>query len=177
LAIEAEIDGMRLISTNVHRTHITELLVLDLLLGNKLVGKCHYFQGRGYYPPWIELDYDPWPRGLGLEVKLFRVFYDILPDQGRFFISYVRDRDTLNMLQSGFSPVDTPLGLSLLRAGFAWFKNWYFPEGGNEGGLKLQANKVLREEDRRRELEELSAEVKTPEARQVIAEMLAKGKP
>jgi hypothetical protein len=35
-------------------------------------------------------------------------------------------------------PAATPLGLVLLAAGCRWFKDWYFPEGGREGGTKLQ---------------------------------------
>ncbi|ABP96297.1 MULTISPECIES: DUF1122 family protein [Metallosphaera] len=174
--IEGVIRGKRLESVNVVQTHIAELKAFELLLDGKPLGKCNYFTGRGYYPPWIELDYDPWPRQLGLEAELFKFFFDILPDNGRFFITYYKDPRTFNAIIRGFSVADTELGRSLLIAGFTWFKNWYFPEGGNEGGMKIQANKTLSQETRRRQLSELLAEVKTPESNRLLVELLAQGK-
>lgn len=174
--IEGVIGGKILRSVNVTQTHIAELKAFELLLDERPLGKCNYFTGRGYYPPWIEVDYDPWPREQGLEVELFKLIYDLLPDNGRFFVTYYRDNNTFNAIMKGFSVADTELGRSLLRAGFTWFKNWYFPEGGNEGGMKIQANKTLDQETRRRQLSELLAEVKTPESNGLIVELLAQGK-
>lgn len=93
--------GKRLESVNVVQTHIAELKAFELLLDGKPLGKCNYFTGRGYYPPWIELDYDPWPRQLGLEAELFKFFFDILPDNGRFFITYYKDPRTFNAIIRG----------------------------------------------------------------------------
>ena len=42
--------------------------------------------------------------------------------------------------------------LAMLRAGCRWFKDWYYPEGGREGGTKLQATVPL--DDRRRQASE-----------------------
>jgi hypothetical protein len=44
----------------------------------------------------------------------------------------------------------TPLGLALLRADCPWFKDWYFPEGGRDGGTKLQGALLLDEQRRSR---------------------------
>lgn len=58
-------------------------------------------------------------------------------------------------------PQATPLGLVLLEAGCRWFKDWYFPEGGMEGGTKLQGtvplDEVRRLEGAGKLLEELEA--------------------
>jgi len=43
------------------------------------------------------------------------------------------------------------------ESGFRWFKDWYFPEGGLEGGQKLQANKPM---DERHNCERIDATVK-----------------
>lgn len=134
-----------------------------------------FFLGRGYYPPWIELDYDPWPRREQIEVDIFKVFFDLLKENGRFFVTYYKDSSTFGAIMRGLSIADTELGRSLIRAGFTWFKNWYFPEGGNEGGMKVQANKNMDINVRKRHLTELLAEVKTPESRELIAELLAQG--
>ncbi|QKQ99743.1 DUF1122 domain-containing protein [Metallosphaera tengchongensis] len=173
--IEGNIRGKRIRSDNISSTHIKELKVFDLKLDDRLVGKCHYFTGRDYYPPWIELDYNPWPREEGLEIDLFRVIYERLPDGGRFFVTYYRDEDTLRGIMNGLSVADTPLGVSLLTSGFTWFKNWYFPEGGNEGGMKVQANKTLSRSERLRQLEELLAEVKTPNGKKIVTDLIAQG--
>lgn len=78
---------------------------------------------------------------------IFVFIYHFLPAGGKLFVTYIRDNETREMLYKGFSPPDTPLGFSLLKAGFTWFKDWYYPEGGNEGSPKLQANKPLNKED------------------------------
>lgn len=43
-----------------------------------------------------------------------------------------------------------PLGLALLAVGCRWFKDWYFPEAGREGGTKLQGTLPLDAAHRRR---------------------------
>lgn len=146
------------------RTHIKELIYFEIYLGDKLVGKCNYFSGREYYPAWLEIDYIPWLREQSneLEVSFFKVLYDFLPYNSRLFVTYNKDKETSDLIFKGFSVLDTPLGFSLLKAGFTWFKVWYFPEGGNEGGPKIQANKPINEEIGKKELIELldSEEIK-----------------
>jgi hypothetical protein len=62
-------------------------------------------------------------------------------------IAYASD-DTERALRRRVPPAATPLGLALLGAGCRWFKDWYYPEGGREGGTKLQATLPLDEERR-----------------------------
>ena len=57
--------------------------------------------------------------------------------------------ETERGLKLGFPPQVTPLGYYLWNNGFRWFKDWYFPEGWKEGGMKLQATRPLDEDVRR----------------------------
>ena len=53
-------------------------------------------------------------------------------------------RTTQLGLLAGIPPLATPLGALLFDIGCGnSFKDWYFPEGGQEGGRKLQGNKAL----------------------------------
>jgi hypothetical protein len=52
-------------------------------------------------------------------------------------------RTTQVGLLGGVPPIATPLGMLLYDIGSGdSFKDWYFPEGGQEGGRKLQGNKA-----------------------------------
>ena len=62
-------------------------------------------------------------------------------------VAYEGD-DTERALRRRVPPAATPLGLAMLAAGCRWFKDWYYPEGGREGGTKLQGTLPL--DDRRR---------------------------
>ncbi len=57
---------------------------------------------------------------------------------GAVMVAYNGD-DTERALHRRVPPAATPIGLALLGAGCRWFKDWYFAEGGREGGTKLQA--------------------------------------
>ena len=156
------------------RQHIRELKLCVMTLDGKEVGNSFFFSGRPpFYPKWLEVVYDPWPRNEGLEVGLFRWVAGLLGPGGRLFVVYLKDEGTRKLLTYGANPAETPLGLSLLRAGFTWFKDWYFPEGGAEGGMKLQANLPLNDEDAVRQLRNLLSEVKSEETRKVIEEQIA----
>lgn len=157
---------------NEKKTHIRELSYFEVYLGGRLLGKCHYFSGRDYYPAWLEIDYIPWIRqeDQELEVQFFKNVYNFLPYNSRLFVTYDKDTETSELIFKGFSVLDTPLGFSLLRAGFTWFKVWYFPEGGNEGGPKIQANKPINEEIGKKELAKLleSEDIKNPNVKEWI---------
>jgi len=56
---------------------------------------------------------------------------------GSIMVAYGGD-ETERALRRRVPPPATPLGLVLLEAGCRWFKDWYYPEGGREGGTKLQ---------------------------------------
>jgi hypothetical protein len=57
---------------------------------------------------------------------------------GAVMVAYDAD-ETERALRRRVPPAATPVGLALLSAGCRWFKDWYFPEGGREGGTKLHA--------------------------------------
>ncbi|MBP1357579.1 MAG: DUF1122 family protein [Sulfolobus sp.] len=157
---------------NLRDTQIRELKMFEMYLGDKLVGRVFYFGGRDYYKPWFEIDYHPWPREEGIEIELFRLFYESLEGGSKFFVTYNRDPITASLLERGYHPSETPLGKSLLLSGFTWFKDYYFAEGGNEGFQKLQANKPISKEAGKRELEEMLKEVRDIETRILIQRLI-----
>ena len=71
-----------------------------------------------------------------------------------------QDDDTERALRRRVPPAATPLGLALLGAGCRWFKDWYFPEGGREGGTKLQGTLPLDEQRRNQAEGELATELR-----------------
>lgn len=160
-------------SRNIKRLHIKELYSFDLYLGEKFVGRCFYFKGRDYYKPWLEIDYIPWPRNENLEVELFKIINKFLGSSGKIFVTYIRDSETKNQLLKSYHPAETSLGFSLLKAGFTWFKDWYFTEGGNEGAPKIQANSPENEEVEYLNLKTLLEEVKRSEVKNWIENRIA----
>jgi len=74
-------------------------------------------------------------------------------------VAYEGD-ETEKALRRRVPAAATPLGLSMLRAGFRWFKDWYYPEGGREGGTKLQGTLPLDDERRARAEEQLRRELR-----------------
>ncbi|MEM0214038.1 MAG: DUF1122 family protein [Ignisphaera sp.] len=73
----------------------------------------------------------------------------------RLFIEYVYDRETWKALEIGVPPHLTRLGFMLLENGFTWFKDWYYPEGFMEGNPKIQVEKPLDDDMRRRHIVDL----------------------
>ncbi|MDI6873906.1 DUF1122 family protein [Candidatus Solincola sp.] len=129
-----------------------------------------FFMGRGeYIKPWMEFRYDPvasFPgdddldlEEYGLTGELIGLLGSMIPPGGSLMVIYGAEphplaRETERGLKRNFPPMATPLGLYLWKAGFRWFKDWYFPEGWLEGAMKLQATRPLDEEIRaRREYE------------------------
>ena len=73
-------------------------------------------------------------------------------------IAYEGD-ETERALRRKVPPAATELGLAMLRAGCRWFKDWYYPEGGREGGTKLQGTLPLDDVRRLSSEERLRAEL------------------
>lgn len=130
-----------------------------------------YFAGR---QPWLKDWFDVYylstatfqdgaavDLGQGLDLELFELIYDCLEPGGKIFVAYTvgPHEKTEQALTRGFPAAATPLGHLLWRAGFRWFKNWYFPEGWREGGPKIQANKPLNAEVGRKLEEHAAAEL------------------
>lgn len=99
----------------------------------------------------------------GLDVKLFKSIGKLIPFGGSLMVAYGMlwgeskvHRDTSLALDLGIPPIATPIGYLLFHADcWAGFKNWYIPEGGNEGPKKLQGFKALDREDARRRAGEI----------------------
>jgi hypothetical protein len=109
----------------------------------------------GPYPGqnWVEvfdLDLPPALQGQdGWEARLAPYLGPVgaaIPPGGHLMVEYDKDlwRTTQSGLLAGIPPLATPLGALLFAVGCGdSFKDWYFPEGGQEGGPKLQGNKAL----------------------------------
>jgi hypothetical protein len=74
-------------------------------------------------------------------------------------VAYEAD-ETEAALRRRVPPAATPLGIALLRAGCRWFKDWYYPEGGREGGTKLQGTLPLDDQRRRQAGQEMADELR-----------------
>lgn len=172
--LNGKFENIMIESKDIRETHIRELKKFTIYVNAKELGTAYYFMGRGFYSPWLEIDYSPWLRREGIEDQFFLFIYYFLPPGGKVFVTYLRDKETRDMLYKGFHPAETPLGFSLLKAGFTWFKDWYYPEGGNEGLPKIQANKPLNKDDEDRQLRQLLDEVKKEDVKKFIESRLVK---
>ena len=121
-------------------------------------GPVRFVQGlfaAGRYPGmnWAEIfDVDlpaAVPHAPGWEEALdpyLRPLADVIPPGGHLMIEYEKDlwSTTQLALLAGVPPIATPMGRLLHRLDCAGsIKDWYFPEGGQEGGRKLQGNRPL----------------------------------
>ncbi|MEM1599029.1 MAG: DUF1122 family protein [Pyrobaculum sp.] len=100
------------------------------------------FKGRPpHYGPWAEAfsisprAHEKWLR------EVLCVLYRYMEPGDVLYVEYVDDPDTFVKLQRGDPPEETRIGKLLVECGFKIVKNWYHPEGGLEGGMKLQATK------------------------------------
>ncbi|MDQ3889492.1 MAG: DUF1122 family protein [Actinomycetota bacterium] len=106
--------------------------------------------------PWIEASVARDDEGFAAE--LVAALADLLPPGGYVMVGY-GDDETERGLKRRFPPAVTPLGKALFDAGCTWFKDWYYPEGWMEGGMKLQGNKPISDEARTAHLGELRGEI------------------
>ncbi|HEX2025162.1 MAG TPA: DUF1122 family protein [Actinomycetota bacterium] len=93
----------------------------------------------------------PWADLVVEDLEVIPAVVDAVGPGGSIMVAYERD-ETERALRRKAPPPATPLGLAMLRAGVRWFKDWYYPEGGREGGTKLQGTLPL-DDERRRESE------------------------
>ncbi len=127
-----------------------------------------YFRGRGKtYGPWFEIDFK---RKIGFDShstelsneelkKLFKRIIDLLPPGGRIMVVYAEHKETEDALQKNIPSPATPIGSLLFWAGCVWFKDWYFPEGGREGNVKLQGEKPINEDSKKEGLSKIKKEL------------------
>jgi hypothetical protein len=102
--------------------------------------------------PWADLVVD--------DTSVLRDVANALGPGASLMVAYEGD-ETERALRRRVPPSATPLGLELLRAGCCWFKDWYYPEGGREGGTKLQGTLPLDEERRTRARQALAEELRS----------------
>jgi hypothetical protein len=93
----------------------------------------------------------PWADLVVEDLAVIPEVVEALGPGGSLMVAYEGD-ETERALRRKVPPAATPVGLAMLRAGCRWFKDWYYPEGGREGGTKLQATVPL--DDRRRQASE-----------------------
>jgi hypothetical protein len=101
----------------------------------------------------------PWADLVVTEPAVLPEVARALGEGASLMVGYEGD-DTERALRRRVPPAATPLGLAMLQAGCRWFKDWYFPEGGREGGTKLQGTLPVNEDRRRRAEGELVAELR-----------------
>jgi hypothetical protein len=101
----------------------------------------------------------PWADLVVTEPAVLPEVARALGEGASLMVGYQAD-DTERALRRRVPPAATPLGLAMLRAGCRWFKDWYFPEGGREGGTKLQGTLPLDEERRNQAEGELAGELR-----------------
>ena len=188
---DREIDGYSLAVSDFKRGRTDRESYFNLFLnrGGRLSAKPVvqglFFMGRGdYIKPWLEFRYMPRVElgegeevdlvNTGLTDRLFSVLAELIPPGGSMMVIYGAEphpllKDTEKGLKRNFPPAVTPLGHHLWRAGFRWYKDWYFPEGWMEGGMKLQAtiplDDYIRRERERKTLDELEEFMRDLEGR------------
>jgi hypothetical protein len=94
-----------------------------------------------------------------IEKKMISLCCQHLPSAGKIFISYDQDMETAKGLMLHIPPPLTRLGFLLFQDGCTWFKDWYFPEGGMEGGQKLQGEKPLDQKNKERQMQEMRKQI------------------
>lgn len=176
----SKIDGVKInsfttILTEKNEGRFAEETNFKLLLKNNrgevsetpiLRGK--FYSGRGkYYRPWIEIDFT---EKIDFESsseklsdhalqELFQTTSSIIPSGGWIFVVYEGHKETEEGLNKLIPPVATRIGFFLYKSGCVWFKNWYFAEGGKEGRKKLQGEKPLNGEAKRKSLAKIYQEL------------------
>ncbi|MFO7791394.1 MAG: DUF1122 family protein [Candidatus Saliniplasma sp.] len=134
--------------------HKRKLLYMSVYLGNK-----------PYYKGWVELfginneltfkgdkiSYF----GSNIENNLISLISQHSSAGEKLFIEYQRDEETLSASNRGIPEPLTRLGHLLFQNGYTWFKDWYFAEGFNEGGQKLQGEKPIDDESREMHLQDI----------------------
>lgn len=148
---------------------------IEILLTSENVQKrllvMKVFYGRPpYYRRWVEVF--SISRELVFNSRIFRFIGSVYEERlieclsrfleggERLFIDYMYDNETRRALELSIPPSLTRLGYMLLQRGFTWFKDWYYPEGFMEGGPKLQVEKPIDENSRKRHMEELCREAR-----------------
>lgn len=174
-----DIDGTKAYARNVKACGIMGTQSLEIYLkdgpAEERVFCAAVFPGREpFYRPWIDIfcikdriDLRPLDRGYYdyydsvIEDALLGAFCGALGPGEKVFIEYYSDRETSYGLAIGIPPALSRQGYKLFNLGFTWFKDWYFSEGGHEGGQKLQGEKPLDNIVRMKHLMSIRAEARS----------------
>lgn len=168
-----EVDGRWIYGKNPAPCKLKGALSLDVYLQERseerhLLRLTAYCGRMPYYRPWIELycinsslDFSSAFEYYNSDVEdaLLSELSRSLGPGGKIFIEYYNDPETSRGLAFGCPPAVTRQGCKLFDAGFTWFKDWYFSEGGHEGGQKLQGEMPLNDSARRLQMERLRREI------------------
>lgn len=100
----------------------------------------------------------PWADLVVTDLSVLVAVAAALGPGGSVMVAYAGD-ETERALRRKVPPAATPIGFALLAAGCRWFKDWYYAEGGREGGTKLQGTLPLDETHRARAERALRAEL------------------
>jgi len=170
-----EVDGRRIYARNPAPCKLKGALSLDVYLQErseerKLLRLTAYSGRMPYYRPWIELycinsslDFSSAFEYYDSDVEdlLLRELSRSLGPGEKIFIEYYNDPETSRALAFGYPPAITRQGCKLFDLGFTWFKDWYFSEGGHEGGQKLQGEMPMNDNARSLQMERLRREIGT----------------
>lgn len=129
---------------------------------NAEVARIKFFTGRPpHYGRWIEVfSINPTVvtikgtvkfHGSPLETTLLGILSETLGPGDVIYVEYIEDLETKIQLQRGYPPFLSRLGYVLLKLGFTWLKDWYYPEGGWEGNPKLEGVKPANAEEKARD--------------------------
>jgi len=126
-----------------------------------------FFPGRKpHYRPWIEIFCikNPLEPGMcyydsSIEDALLEFFSGALGPGGKIYVEYLCDRETAYGLALGYPPVTTRQGYRLFNHGFTWFKDYYYSEGGHEGGQKLEGEKPLDKVAREKHMKNIKSDI------------------
>jgi hypothetical protein len=182
-----EVDGGRIFARNINCCRLRGTLAFDIYLQDGIQEEpmlcMAAFPGiEPHYRPWMEIfcirgssrcgkDYF----GSAMEDSLLEFFSQSIGPGGKIYIEYYCDRETSYGLAMGFPPAVTRQGYKLFKLGFTWFKDWYFSQGGHEGGQKLQGEKPLNEAARRKHLQRIKTDIEAFLMRPTDPDAVAEG--
>ena len=167
-----EVGDGKLFAKKIDEGRINNQKYLEMYLktgvSEKLMFYISVYMGKEpHYKPWIEIfgiNNEMYFNegvikyfGTEIEDKIIDLVSKSFGPGGRIFVEYSEDEETRYGLLRDYPEVITRFGYELYKRDFSWLKYWYYPEGFNEGGEKLQAEKPIdrkREEKHRKRIKE-----------------------
>lgn len=139
------------------RGKIKEVHEIEIMIGGNIIFLT-IFTGRDHYAPWAEINVVASAQDIyDVLSNVIDVAHYVLEKCPRIMISYVWDVETMNLLDKGFHPAATKLGVLLISKGYYVVRDMYFPEGFAEGNPKIVGEKYV---NNRWYIKELCDEIK-----------------